>query len=244
MLNLAIECSGFHGSVALCRNGQVLTQKKLDSRRASVQTLASAVDDLVRSESRVELVSVVVGPGSFTGLRVGLATAKMLAFAWQIPISGVDALAVIARNLTDRSSEPTREEVVVACMNAFRNQVFAAAWLRQESEGWSQAVESKVVDASAWSQAPVESLGNDILGVLPQSRAVITGPGLEVYRPVHPRWRLADQEFWYPRAAQVGQIGWEQFELGLSVNARDCRPNYVRASAAEEKQAQEKESPN
>ncbi len=82
-LILAIETTEKHGSVALLDGRQVLADVRLPQDRRSAQTLTVAMDAILREQSvapeKIELVAVVLGPGSFTGLRVGVMAAKMFA---------------------------------------------------------------------------------------------------------------------------------------------------------------------
>src|SRR5690606_34842805 len=89
------------GSVALLDDGKLIDARRLPDRPRSAATLAPALDELFQSTgiapARIGAVAVATGPGSFTGLRVGVATAKMLAYAVGAKIVGVDTLEVIAQ---------------------------------------------------------------------------------------------------------------------------------------------------
>jgi tRNA threonylcarbamoyladenosine biosynthesis protein TsaB len=100
---LAIETTDVTGSVALCEDGEVVETRPLDPRARSAQSLAPALravlNDRDWAPNSVDVVAVTVGPGSFTGLRVGVATAKMFAWAVNAQIVGVDTLDAIACSL-------------------------------------------------------------------------------------------------------------------------------------------------
>ena len=268
MLNLALECSGTAGSVALLRGHELWTEVSLPADVGSVRSLALAIEGLLERHvrnagSQIELISVTCGPGSFTGLRVGLATAQMLGLAWGIPIAPVDTLAVIARQtyLWQQGNHPGRTEqesrppvVIVPVLNAFRKQVFAAGWVSGECAPREVAV-SRVIDATLWQAEPWRALQTtdatsqhsrqpapgqeDVTQAAPtDARVLVSGPGLHSYRPTpQPGLRLADPVCWNPMAGTVGQLGWEVFQQQRAVTAGQLRPNYVRASAAEEQSA-------
>ncbi len=248
MLNLAIECSGHAGSVAVLRQQDLLAQRFLPPSMGSVQSLTPAIAELLclLSSQRVDLISITVGPGSFTGLRAGLATAKMLAFAWKISIAPVDTLHAIAYQAAGCWSNPTATtpgmpptgRLVVPVLNAFRKQVFTSAWLTTNGHtGMHHLSPAQVVDASVWQKHPVlsqqfpESEQAKIASTCP----ILSGPGLRTYpNAADFACELAPEQLWDPTAATVGQIGWHHFQAGLAVTAQQLLPRYGRASAAEE----------
>ncbi len=105
---LAIETSGKFGSVALARrdNESLDSIQSIDLPRdiGSAQSLAQGILELTRKTSialsDVGCIALVNGPGSFTGLRVGIATAKSIAYAMEIPVLAIDTLDVIQLQLT------------------------------------------------------------------------------------------------------------------------------------------------
>jgi tRNA threonylcarbamoyladenosine biosynthesis protein TsaB len=246
MFNLAIECSGVRASIALCYQEQVVMERALPSQRGTLETLAPTIASLVRGVS-LSLISVTAGPGSFTGLRIGLATAKMLGMAWRIPIAGVDTLEVIGhRQRLGWEQRQSGAAIVVPGINAFRKQIFSAAWQWGPETSWRRVAESAVVDAAIWCDDPLRALDNPVLQQALQDTdwLTVSGPVLQLYRPqekvvISPqksvRLTLAPHNEWMPRAADVAALGWRAFQCGHSVTAAGLLPNYLRASAAEEK---------
>ena len=259
--HLAIECSANGGSVALLKNSRpevapvVRGQIILPTDRGSVQTLAPAIHALLRpAQLRVgdlKFISVTVGPGSFTGLRVGLATVKMLAMAGQIPIAPVDTLAAIARRFAvERGSKLNEPVRLVTAINAFRKQLFTASWYVNGS-CVSKMRSSSVVDLSAWREDPWgvdipnsphtsdsdENRSTDSSAIWLSGSALELTPVLAGPAPtnVPALVRIADANLWQPLAEQVGVLGWEIYLQGGAVSAGELAPNYIRASAAEEK---------
>lgn len=261
MLNLAIECSGISGSIALCRGQELIAHCQLSTEMGSVQSLAPAINGLLSrigpSARRVDLISVTHGPGSFTGLRVGLATAQTLAFAWKIPIAPVDTLAAIAHGVClSYSVESTSlicstpkadSTIVVPVLNAFRKQVFVAAWRMEngakqlpcpKSFDIVRVAKTQVLDASAWQVQPwraLDRLDPSNSQTVSGETVLVCGPGLRNYVPApHSGVRVTEQELWEPAALAVAQLGWNTFLASRTVSAHELRPNYIRASAAEE----------
>ena len=104
---LALETTDVTGSVALAERGKIIALKRLDPDQRSARSLAPAIRDVLREaqwrSSDVEIVAATVGPGSFTGLRVGLATAKMFAWSVGAKLVGVDSLDAIVFGLDNNS---------------------------------------------------------------------------------------------------------------------------------------------
>ncbi|MCC7333764.1 MAG: tRNA (adenosine(37)-N6)-threonylcarbamoyltransferase complex dimerization subunit type 1 TsaB [Pirellulaceae bacterium] len=273
MLHLAIECSAQAGSVAILQQQAVIAESLLPPHVGSVVSMAPTIAELLAqygagSSAQVELISVTHGPGSFTGLRAGLATAKMLGLAWQIPLVAVDTLQIIAARSAENVLEnycETAEElgteadqpIVVAVLNAFRKQVFAAAWripaghpndgsqerdaLHDSGLAMIPLAKAQVLGAPLWQAQPLSALSaslqklNSRQNSLASKRIWVSGPGLRSYTPrVDSGVHLIDESHWDPVASWVGRLGWQHYMAGQAVSAAGLSPNYVRASAAEE----------
>ncbi len=121
MLTLAIDTSTPQASLALTRGDELLKELNFDAPARVGEQLFGRFDELLgpAHPEALELIAVGIGPGSFTGTRVGLATAKALAFSLDVPLVGVCSLRVVAA--------ATRGPAAVA-MTAFRGEVYAAAF--------------------------------------------------------------------------------------------------------------------
>lgn len=262
MLQLAIECSGMHGSIAILDGAATIKHVGLPTDRSSVQSLAANVKTLVDKIGRSpDFISVTHGPGSFTGLRVGITTAKMLGLAWSLPIVAVDTLQVLAYQIVHRHAAPS-QIIAVPVINAFRRQVFTSAWLARPDATIVPLSQAHVVDADIWVDHPmgsglledelsqdsqVDAHGSqfqvspsDRIAALATTLISVGGPGLEVYRPnILPtspgRPTVQIVEGVNPDAQWVGRIGWQLFQSGQTLSPETLVANYVRASAAEEK---------
>ena len=102
---LAIETSCLVSSVALLHEGVLKAEVTVQARLTHSEQLMPHIADMLTkaavSKKDVDGVAVSVGPGSFTGLRIGLATAKGLAFAWKVPLVGVETPRSLAWNFVD-----------------------------------------------------------------------------------------------------------------------------------------------
>jgi tRNA threonylcarbamoyladenosine biosynthesis protein TsaB len=220
---LAIETTDLAGSVAALEADRPLAQCDLDSSMRSAQTLAGGVAALLGKVGwqprDVQLIGVATGPGSFTGLRVGVTTAKMYAYAVGAEVMGVNTLEAIAHQAPDNICK------IWAVLDAQREQVFAAQFSRTD-DGWNWMGEPSLLDNAAW------------LARLSATDAV-TGPGLAKLSARLPLGiSQMDRTLWSPKAATVGRLAWRQFQSGRRDKLRSLVPHYFRPSAAEEKRAQ------
>jgi tRNA threonylcarbamoyladenosine biosynthesis protein TsaB len=228
MLLLALETSDFGGSIALYEDGELLNYTALEPSQRSARWLAPAVDQALREVRRqphaIGLVAVTTGPGSFTGLRVGVTTAKTLAYAVGSPVVGVNTLEAIAQRVA------MLQMPVWAVIDAQRQQVFAAKF-RPDAAGSVPEIPTGLY-----------SIADLLARVEPQD--VITGPGLSKLTDKLPTGvKVAEPELWPARAIEVGTVGLAAFARGQRDEAFSLVPEYFRPTAAEEAWARKNAPP-
>ncbi|MDE6465075.1 MAG: tRNA (adenosine(37)-N6)-threonylcarbamoyltransferase complex dimerization subunit type 1 TsaB [Duncaniella sp.] len=129
---LNIETSAAACSVALTAEGMVLAhQEELESRsQASLLSdyIKYCLDFAAEKELKIEAVAVSMGPGSYTGLRIGLSEAKGLAYALDVPLIGVDTLKLLCCQVMFTKPEFTGDEIFVPMVDARRMEVYTAAY--------------------------------------------------------------------------------------------------------------------
>ncbi len=165
----------------------------------------------------VDLVAVSVGPGSFTGIRVGVTTAKTFAYAVEAEVLGVDTLEVIAFGC------PDEVDAVSVAVDAQRHEVTSRLFRRNESGRFRPFGDASPRSIDAWlSDIPEDvRLAGPILRKLPEDR-----------------WTslpTVDPAFWTPRAAAVGMLAGRKYAEGGRDSVWDLLPVYSRPSAAEER---------
>jgi tRNA threonylcarbamoyladenosine biosynthesis protein TsaB len=212
---LAIETSSSRGSVALLQGEEVLCEKCLGEGSRHGRDLVPAVDEVLGGDSNgADLLAVSAGPGSFTGLRIGITFAKMLALETETPLVTVSSLDAIAANLADAGP-------LCVAVDARLGRVYAAVY-----DGDGHKVLGDVV------LRPEE-----VAGCLASGETRIVGDGIRRYREVlASAGRLVeDEELWYPRAAQVGRLGLVAYNEKGGENPRAVLPRYLERSQAEVK---------
>lgn len=129
---LAINTSATSGSVALAKNGEITYVSYLDIRLTHSERLMPQIDIALKQNNLkvkdLDLICVAIGPGSFTGIRIGLATAKGLSFAFQIPLLALNNLQLLAHNIS--GSKRAR----LAMIDARMSEVYAALYDQDGNE--------------------------------------------------------------------------------------------------------------
>ena len=159
MLILAFETSAKAASVALMENGKLLGEAYQNTGLTHSQTLMVMAEDTLKqcgkSAQDVEAVAVAEGPGSFTGVRIGVAAAKGFAWGKELPCYGVSTLEAMAENLG------VYDGIVCACMDARRSQVYNALF-RAEGGKLTRITEDRAV-ALADLKEELKNAGSEVL---------------------------------------------------------------------------------
>jgi tRNA threonylcarbamoyladenosine biosynthesis protein TsaB len=231
VLILALETSSQAGSVALLNCNvagevdcdSVLSQRMLPADRRSAQSLAPAIAQVLAETDKkpadVGLVAVTIGPGSFTGLRVGVTTAKTFAYAAGCECLGVDTLEVIAAQVPLGGQSGGELHAV---LDAQRKELFLARF-RWDGGVPIRLGENRIVPADQW-----------LAGLSPGT--TVTGPGINRLIDRLPAGVVAASELHRdPQATAVGRLAWREYQAGRRDDLWKLAPKYLRASAAEEK---------
>ncbi len=239
---LALETSGRHGSIAILKGqsdgaAQVVDQLSLAAVPRTAESLLPAIGEILDQADwpprSIQLVSVITGPGSFTGLRVGVTTAKTFAYAANSELVGIHTLTALAMPVPGFFSQPgfpgqpmissqrSGSRRLGAILNAQRQELFAACYESAGSVGTAPA--TRVLSISAW------------LGLLQPGDQVV-GPPLENLASRLPQGvETVPKRWWQPDAVSVGQLGIILALQANQVQPMELVPQYYRQSAAEEK---------
>jgi tRNA threonylcarbamoyladenosine biosynthesis protein TsaB len=215
---LLIETSGRVGKVGIAERRSLLAERVLDETRRHARDLAPAIAELLREQgwkSRDVTAAIVsAGPGSYTGLRVGIMSAKVFAFATGCALIGVPTFDIIAF----QAQTPATELVLVA--DAQRDQVYVQTFRRQ-------AAEDRFRSAADVAVVVVDGL----VGVFSPDAAV-AGPGLDKIKRQLPKQTVAGAE--HPSLAGLLAVGLERYERGERDDPLRLEPMYLLRSSAEE----------
>ena len=221
MWTLAIETATLAGSAALLDDDRVVGQSLLDIALTHSERLMAMVDRLLEDCGRdigdVDALAVSIGPGSFTGLRVGVATVKGLAMALGLPVGPVPTLDALASNL------PFADAPVCPLLDARKGEVYLSLY-RWDGEAMRRECEYLALAPRAAAERlepPVIVLGDGVTPCLPYLAHL--GAGL----------RVAPSSHITPSAAVVGRLGRRAIAAGQGVAAESLEPLYLRPSEAE-----------
>ena len=222
MLTLALESSAKAASVALMRDGALIAQYFQNSGLTHSRTLMSMAEDILKNTdntlSDIGLIAVARGPGSFTGIRIGVAAAKGLAWAGEIPVAGVSTLDAMAWHGISAGESVT----ICAVMDARRNEVYNSLY-NIRSGAPAKIAGDRAISAQELA-AECAELGNDVF---------LVGDGAELMRDylesAGVRYKLAPAPMLMQSAWGVAMEGARVIPYG----PERLIPEYLRLSQAE-----------
>lgn len=228
---IALDSSGLVASVAVLEDDTLLAEYSVNYKKTHSQTLLPMLDEIAGmielDKSTVDAIAVAAGPGSFTGLRIGSATAKGLGLALGKPIIEVPTLAGMAYNL------PYAEGLIVPVMDARRQQVYNGIY-KFEGKCLKTLVDQRPVAASDL----IDEI-NRMAPELTESGVIFLGDGSYVVGPYAEEslkvpFSFAPAHLARQSAGAVGALAMQYYSEGKYVHAKDHVPIYLRKSQAEQ----------
>jgi tRNA threonylcarbamoyl adenosine modification protein YeaZ len=231
---LAIDSSGMTATVAVLEDDKLSAEYTINYKKTHSQTLVPMLDEIKRMTEldleSLDAIAVAKGPGSFTGLRIGSATAKGLGLALDKPIVSISTLEGMAMNLWGY------DRLVCPIMDARRDQVYTGIY---RFEG---GILKTVMDGIA------ESV-DDLIGQLNElgERVIFLGDGVPVFMDTIDKGLKVDHEYApahmsRQRAGALAVLAARYFSEGKTESAADHRPEYLRPSQAERVKAEREQN--
>jgi tRNA threonylcarbamoyladenosine biosynthesis protein TsaB len=229
LITLAVDTSEARGSVALLRGGEVVAVKQHDTAADYSEWLLPAIKTILSSTltrmEELDLLAVATGPGSFTGVRVGLTTVKAWAEVYGKPVAGVSRLEAMARSLLTRAPDG----FVAAFYDAQREQLFAALY-RSASGGLALVESEQVIAASAFLDGVnAQVSGQSVTWISLDPELITSLPGWQQRIAVGDTMQQCAPQL----AITIGQLAEERARAGLFTDPLELDANYVRRSDAE-----------
>lgn len=222
---LALDSSGLVATVAIVTEEALLAEYTVNFKKTHSQTLLPMLEEIVQMVeldlSEVDGIAVAAGPGSFTGLRIGSATAKGLGLALDKPIIPIPTLDSLAYNLYGT------EKLICPMMDARRNQVYTGLYEFVDQD-FHAVTEQKAVGIEEII-AEINQLGREV---------VFLGDGIPIHKQrleenIQVPYNFAPPHMNRQRAGAVGALGFLYYKTGHVEEAAKHQPVYLRMSQAE-----------
>lgn len=240
---IALDSSGLVASVAIWEDESLVAEYTVNYKKTHSQTLLPMLDELKKMTDldlkQVDAIAVAAGPGSFTGLRIGSATAKGLGLALDIPVIGVPTVDALAYNFYGASEG----DIICPIMDARREQVYTGIYYFTEdkqAEGLLSECQKKykMVTLKEASAIMISELIEELNALGNDRRVIFLGDGVPVYQNVVAE-KMKVPYFFAPatgnrqRAASIALLGSEYYKEGKMQTAAEHAPIYLRLSQAE-----------
>ena len=224
---LSLDSSALVASVALCENEKVLAEYTINNGNTHSETLLPMIENMLGffdlTAKDIDLFAVSAGPGSFTGVRIGAATLKGLAFGSDKPCSEVSTLEALAYNLR------IHRGLICPVMNARRSQVYTALF-RSDGENLERIMPDSALSISELDEVLCQ-YGEGVC--LCGDGYDITVKGMEKTPLVFVPEAMRAQS-----AVSVGQVAFKNYQNGVFCSDRELGVNYLRPSQAERERAE------
>ncbi len=221
---LAIDTATQVSSVAVASKERLSAELTMQAKLTHSETLMPHIEQVLRmaavSKDKLDGIAVSIGPGSFTGLRIGLAAAKAMAYALDLPLVGVSTLKALAYHY------PVPGVRIVSLLDAQKGNAYVETycWDHGRLKTIDEVQVAKITDVIAWCgrmDGPVVLLGDvvqkKIVGRMELPDNIMTAPA----------------HLMMPRAACVAMLGLEKLAAGQEDNVMELEPVYIRRSEAE-----------
>ncbi len=225
MLTLAIDTSCLTASCAICEEGKVLGEITIQNGKTHSQKIIpmakSLLDLLDKDFKDMDLFAASIGPGSFTGLRIGVVTVKGLAYSLKRPVCGIPTLDALAYSVPDFTG------LIIPMLDARNNQVFTAAYHKEQ-----QTLHKVWPDRGLTLDELMEHMGAS------EERVMVLGDAVPLHiqrlkEAFKERIVEAPPTLFTPRAASCAILAEKAYLSNQGVNAFELEPLYLRKSQAE-----------
>lgn len=229
---LALDSSGLVVSVAVVEDENLLAEYTVNYKKTHSQTLLPMLDEIVKmielDLKSIDAIAVAAGPGSFTGLRIGSATAKGLGLALEKPLVAIPTVDGLAYNLCGT------DKIVCPLMDARRNQVYTGVYNFEGNQ--LNVLEAQMAVSIDEIMEKLNTLGQEV---------IFLGDGVPVYQEklkegMKVPYLFAPAHMNKQRASAVAALAVQHVMQGKTVSANEHQPDYLRLSQAERERAEQK----
>ena len=255
---LAIETTGKYGSASVINEtGEVfsaISTEEMNHLKGMMILIDEAIREAGIDKSELTHIAASVGPGSFTGIRIGVVTARVMAQMLGLPCVSVSSLEAMAERVLD-AAVSAGALYVVPVINARRHQTYAGVWEAEFTSDYEmktlcpfmeekqymieellEALSAKIAELEAEASGRAQSL-KDMLG----NAIYFTGDGIDAYKEIidsslpEGTYVLADEEIRYQHAESVARIALSKAKAGKVLGYNELMPEYMRLAEAEQR---------
>ena len=241
---LAVETTGKYGSAAVIDETGLVFSAASNAEMNHLKGMMTLIDEALRAAGATKddltHVAASVGPGSFTGIRIGVTTARVMAQMLGIPCIGVSSLEAMAERSLDKAVS-SGALYVVPVINARRHQTYACVY---EAVFTTDCEEKSAVPVMEEKQYMIEELLGKLGTELAEhdgASAFFTGDGIDAYGEIieelmpEGSYAFADEELRYQHAESVARIALRKAEAGRTLPYSELMPEYMRLAEAEQR---------
>lgn len=219
---LAVDTSSKICAVAILEDSNAIDEIKLDNGKTHSENLMPILKEVLEKNNitldKIDLIAVSVGPGSFTGIRIGIASIKSIAEVYKLPVASVTSLETLARNIETEDADTT----IVSLIDAKNNQVYAGFFDNQynlKEDEYADDINVILEKASKY------------------NKFVFVGDGAKIHEELIKN-KFANKEIVFAEnnsqsAINTGKLGYKKFLESNLKNADTILPIYLRKSQAE-----------
>lgn len=233
---LAIDTSASSESIALLEDDQLLAELTTCTQKTHAEKLLPSIKNLIDNSGitieDIDGFALAVGPGSFTGLRIGLSTIKGLVWSLNKKIAGVSTLEALAMNI------PYSDKPVCPLLDARKKEVYAGIY-KLAPAGFKRGFDGNLPVCIM----PDTAIKPDLLLEKIKEPTIFLGDGIKVYGNLirdmlKDMAVIAPAHLWPVKASNIGLLAWKKFKSGSIDSPENIRLNYLRPSEAELKMKQ------
>jgi len=211
---LNIETATKNCSVSLAKNGRLMTFKELnDSSYSHGENLHVFIEDIIKDAniafSDIEAIAVSKGPGSYTGLRIGVSSAKGLSFSLDKPLIAVDTLGSLARSVEIRENE-----IVIPLLDARRMEVYSAVFDANYTK--IRETKAEVIDKNSFQE------------YLKKGKVYFLGDGAEKCKEILTHKNAIFLDGYFPSAKQMAEVSYEKYSQNDMEDVAYFEPFYLK----------------
>ena len=241
---LAIETTGKYGSASVINEtGEVfsaVSTEEMNHLKGMMILIDEAIREAGIDKSELTHIAASVGPGSFTGIRIGVVTARVMAQMLDVPCIAVSSLEAMGERVLD-AAVSAGALYVVPVINARRHQTYAGVWEAEFTSDYEQKTLCAVIEEKQYMIEELLDLLKEKAACYDGATCFFTGDGIDAYEDIikdamsEGSYVFAGEELRYQHAESVARIALKKAKAGKVLGYNELMPEYMRLAEAEQR---------